>query len=168
VHPLQEVIAESEGFVLIGDSSADRFPGLSYNAYTKAGKSFHCLDLGGLKESRGPTKGGPVYSTVAELPSDRDDLAVIWVKPGRAKEAVELAQRAGCRRIWFSFQTGHRDAVARAIELGLEVIEIGRCPIYYMDSPPTACAAHKALTKVTGTWAKPPQLDPTAKRRELW
>lgn len=170
MHPLEKVINEANNLIIIGDSSADRFPALSYNAYTKMGKAFYCLDLGGLTESRGPTKGGKVYTSVDELPDDHDDLAVIWVHPHRAAEAVEVAKSAGCTRVWFSFKTGHPDAVKRAQELDMEVIEIGRCPIYYLqgDNKPGACAAHTAMTKLSGSYGKPPQLDPNAKRREVW
>lgn len=167
-HPLAQVLAESDGFVVIGDSSASRFPGLSYNAYTHAKKKFYCLDLGGLTESRGPTKGGKVYTSVAELPADRSELAVLWVKPTRAKEAVEIAAQAGSKRVWFSFQTGTPEAVARARELGLTVVEVGRCPVYYLEGAPTACALHTRLTKLSGTWARPPQTEATEGRRELW
>jgi hypothetical protein len=166
-HPLEEVIRQADGFLLIGDSSKDRFPAFSYNAYTKRGKRFYCLDMGGLAESRGPTKGGKVYHSVEELPEERDDLAIIWVHPHDAARAVELAHEAGSKRVWFSFQTGHSDAVARARELEMEVIEIGRCPVYYLDKRPAACAMHTALVKITGTYRRPPQTDPSAKRREL-
>jgi predicted CoA-binding protein len=166
LHPLETVINDTEPLVLIGNSSEDRFPGFSYNAYTRAGKKFYCLDLGGLPVSRGPTQGGKVYHSVAELPDDRGDLAVIWVHPSTALRAVELAHQAGCRRVWFSFGTGHRDAVARARELGMELIEIGRCPVLYLDDKPVACKAHALLAKATGLYARPPQTDPNAKRRE--
>ena len=168
MHPLEKTIREAEGFVLIGDSSEDRFPGYSYNAYTHIGKRFHCLDLGGLTESRGPTAGGKVYTSVDELPEDRDDLAVIWVKPRSAARAVEVAHSAGCKRVWFSFGTGHRNAAARARELNMEVVEIGRCPIYYLADKQTACAAHTALVKATGSYRRKPQVDSSARRRELW
>lgn len=168
MHPLEKSIRDADGLVLIGDSSEDRFPGYSYNAYTQIGKRFFCLDLGGLTESRGPTAGGKVYTSVTELPEGRGDLAVIWVKPRSATKAVEVAHSAGCKRVWFSFGTGHRDAVARACELGMDVVEIGRCPVYYLADKPKACAAHTALVKATGTYRRPPQLDSHAKRRELW
>lgn len=168
MHPLEKTIRDAEGLVLIGDSSEDRFPGYSYDAYTKIGKRFYCLDLGGLTESRGPTTGGKVYTSVDELPEDRDDLAIIWVKPGSAARAVEVAHTAGCKRVWFSFGTGHRNAVARARELGMEVVEIGRCPIYYLANKPKACAAHTLLVKATGSYRRQPQLDSSTKRRELW
>lgn len=157
-HPLAQVVANADGFVLIGDSSNDRFPGLSYNAYTVAGKRFYCLDMGGLTESRGPTKGGKVYTSVEDLPESHDDLAVVWVKPRQSVEAVELAHKAGCTRIWFSFHTAHPSAVERAKELGLEIIEVGRCPVYYLDGAPMACRMHAGLVKLTGTAKRPPQL----------
>ena len=168
MHPLEKIVAEMDGFVLIGDSANERFPGYSYNAYTRAGKRFHCLDMGGLTASRGPTQGGPVYPSVADLPAERSDLAIIWIKPGRAKDAVDLAHEAGCTRVWFSFLTGHRDAVQHARDLGMTIVEIGRCPVYYLDGAPGACAAHTLMAKVSGTRARPPQLDADAKRRELW
>ncbi len=167
-HPLESLLAAADRLVVIGDSSEDRFPGFSYNAYTKAGKPFYCLDLGGRTESRGPTKGGKVYTSAAELPADHCDLAVIWVKPHSAKRAVDVAHEAGCKRVWFSFQTGHPDAVAHARELGMEVVEIGRCPVYYLEGAPPACAAHTLLTRLSGTRARPPQTDAAAARRELW
>lgn len=167
MHPLEEIIRGSEGFVLIGDSSQNRFPATSYHAYKTVDKKFYCLDLGGLTASRGPTKGGKVYGSVGDLPADHDDLAVIWVHPHSAANAVEVAHQAGCKRVWFSFQTGHRDAVAKANELGMQVVEIGRCPVYYLADKPAACKAHTLMTKLSGTYARPPQTDPAAKRREL-
>ncbi|MBW1875774.1 MAG: hypothetical protein JRI98_10420 [Deltaproteobacteria bacterium] len=103
MHPLERVINSPEPLVLIGNASEDRFPGYSYDVYTRIGKKFYCLDMGGLPVSRGPTKGGKVYHAVAELPDDRGDLAVIWVHPKTASGAVDLAHEAGCKRVWFSF-----------------------------------------------------------------
>lgn len=156
-HPLTRVVEQADGFVLIGDSSQDRFPGFSYSAYTKANKRFYCLDMGGLTESRGPTQGGKVYTSVDQLPQDHDDLAIVWVKPRRAKEAAELAHRAGCTRVWFSFHTGHPEAIERAEELGMEIVEVGRCPVYYLQGAPLACRLHAGLVKLSGTARRPQQ-----------
>ena len=166
-HPLARVVAEADGFVLIGDSSQDRFPGFSYHAYTRAKKRFYCLDLGGLTESRGPVKGGKVYTSVEALPAERGDLAIIWVKPGSSKAAVEVAHAAGCTRVWFSFKTAHADAVSRAHELGMEVVEAGRCPVYYLADKPGACKAHTAVVKLSGLYRKPPAHEADAGRREI-
>lgn len=167
-HPFEAIVNDTTPLLLIGDSREDRFPALSYNAYTKAGRPFYCLDLGGLTESRGPTKGGKVYTSVDDLPEDLGELAVIWVKPRSARGAVDLAHQAGCTRVWFSFKTGHPEAVAHARELGMEVVEIGRCPVYYLKDAPAACRAHGLLTRITGTHRRPAQLDENAKRRELY
>ena len=156
-HPLEEIINSADGFLLIGDSSQGRFPAFSYHAYTQDNKRFYCLDMGGLTASRGKTKGGKVYTSVAELPDERDDLAIIWVKPNRVKSAVELAHEAGCKRVWFSFQTASAAAVSRAEELGLEIVEVGRCPIYYLEGAPRPCRVHSFLVKQTGIYKRPQQ-----------
>ena len=49
----------------------------------------------------------------------------------------------------------------------MEVVEIGRCPIYYLDDKPTVCKVHTAMVKLSGTYKRPPQTDSDAKRREL-
>ena len=167
-HVLADLINQAQGFVLIGDSSQSRFPALSYHNYARVGKRFYCLDMGGLKESRGATKGGKVYQSVEELPESRGDLAIVWVKPRRAKAAVDLAHAAGCKRVWLSFQTAHPDALARAKEHGMEIVEIGRCPVHYLDGMSPACVAHTLLLRITGSYARPPQVDLNSKRRELW
>jgi hypothetical protein len=167
-HPLEDVIRGADRFVLIGDSSQGRFPATSFHCYTQVGKPFYCLDLGGLTESRGKSAGRRVYASIEELPSDRGDLAVIWVKPRTAVTAVEMAERAGCKRVWFSFQTGHRDAVERARALDMQVVEIGRCPVHYLADQNTVCRSHTVLLQLSGAYRRAPQTDPGARRRELW
>jgi hypothetical protein len=158
----------ADGFLIIGDSSEDRFPAMSFHCYSRVGKKFYCVDLGGLDKSRGFTKGAKVYTSVGDVPTPHDDLAIVWLKPHSARRGVDAAHAAGCKRVWFSFQTGHRDAVARARELGMEVVEIGRCPVHYLDRQIPVCRAHTMLLKLSGTYGRPPQTDPDAPRRELW
>ena len=156
-HPLEEVIRGADRFVLIGDSSKKYFPATSFHSYTKVGKPFYCLDLGGLTESRGPSKGVRVYTSAAELPADHADLAVLWVPPSSVVQAVDVAHEAGCRRVWFSFHTASAEGVARAKQLRMEIVEIGRCPVYYMDDRAGGCSMHTAIVKLTGTYQRPPQ-----------
>lgn len=167
-HPLQDLITRADGFLLIGQSGGGRFPALSFHAYTRAGKRFYALDLDGMKESRGPSKGQRVYSSVDELPAERGDLAIVWVQPHALVRAVEVAHQAGCKRLWISFQTVDAAGVARARALGMEIVEIGRCPVYYLDDKPPSCAGHTLLARVSGTWSLPPQTDAEGPRRELW
>ena len=168
-HPLEDIIRSAEGFLLVGDSSEDRFPAFSYNAYTQAQKRFYCVDLGGLSESRGPTKGGKVYRTLDEIPAEgRGDLAILWLLPHSAVKGVELAHQFGAKRVWFSFKTGHQDAVAKAKDLGMQVVEVGRCPVYYMDEQPGVCKGHTLLVKLSGTYGRPPADDADPSRREVY
>lgn len=168
LHPLQSIMNETMPLVLIGDSSEGRFPGFSYSCYTKVGRPFYCMDLGGLEESRGPTKGGKVYTSVEDLPDDRGDLAIVWMKRRSAIRGVDMAHAAACKRIWFSFGTGHPDAVARARELDMKVVEVGRCPVYYLDRQSTGCKLHTLMVKMTAAWGKPPQTEADGKGREIW
>ena len=169
VHALEEELKRADGFLLVGDSSQDRFPGFSYHAYTRAGRRFYCLDLGGLTESRGPTSGGKVYPRVDDLPRDQvGELAIVWVKPRRAKEAVEAAHAAGCTRVWFSFFAAHPDAIAHAEALGMKVVEVGRCPVYYLEDAPLACKCHTALTRLSGTRGRAPTTTLDKTKRIMW
>jgi hypothetical protein len=169
MHALEEVMRQADGFLLVGDSSEDRFPGFSYHAYTRAGRRFYCLDLGGLTESRGPTTGGKVYASVDELPpGEVGDLAIVWVKPRRAALAVEHAHAAGCTRVWFSFFSAHPAAIDRANELGMQVVEVGRCPVYYLEDAPLACRCHTAVARISGTRGRAPQTTLDKAKRIMW
>lgn len=167
-HPLEQVIRSADGLVLIGDSANDRLPAMSFHSYTTVGKRFSCLDLGGSTESRGSSKGFNVYGSAAQIPADRGDLAVIWVLPEDAARAVDIAHGLGCTKGWFSFKTANERAVEQAQSLGLDVVEIGRCPVHYVDEMVGACKAHTRILKLSGAYGKPPQTDVNTKRRELW
>ncbi len=168
-HPLVEIMAAAKSLLLIGDSDSDRFPAMSYHCYRTEGRDFHCLDLGSLAESRGFTKGGPVLHSLAELPQGwTPDLAVVWLHPYRAAEGVNLAADAGARRIWFSFHTVSEEALAVCKERGVEVVEAGRCPVFYLNQQVSLpCRMHTMMTRLSGAWALPPQTDAAASRREL-
>ena len=71
-------------------------------------------------------------------------------------------------RIWFSFSTAHPEAVEHANSLGMEVVEVGRCPVYYLDDTPLTCRAHTALTRLSGTRARPPQKTLDKDQRIMW
>ncbi len=166
-HPLEDVIRNAEPFVFIGNSTEGRFPAMSYANAKKRDHRIYYFDMGGMTKSRGKAPGGKVYADVATIPDDRTDLAVIWTKPRTAKRAVDIAHELGAKRVWFSFMTGHADAVRHARELGMEIVEIGRCPVHYMDGQVAECKSHTALLKISGAYKRPPQTDENAKRREL-
>jgi predicted CoA-binding protein len=166
---LSEIINNAENFLLIGDSSSNRFPAMSFHCYTEANKSFHCIDLGGLKESRGFSGGLPVLNSIEELPEGwSGKLAIIWVLPVLAAECTRMAASVGCTQVWYSFQTASPEALKVAEEHGMEVIECGRCPVYFFEgAKPLPCRMHTAAVKLTGTIDLPRQLDLDADRREL-
>lgn len=166
---LADIINSAENFLLIGDSSSNRFPGMSFHCYTQANRAFHCIDLGGLDTSRGFTSGQPVLNSFDELPDDwKGELAIIWVLPVMAAECTRMAADVGCTKIWYSFMTVSPEALAVAEERGLEVVEAGRCPVFFMDgTKPLPCRMHTAAVRLTGTLGLPPQTTVSGKRREL-
>ena len=150
-HPLQELMRKSDGFVVIGDSSEGRFPAQSFHCYTQAKKPFYCLDLGGMTESRGFTKGGKVYTSVDELPADHSDLAIVWMKPRSAIRGVETAH-AGCKKIWSaSKRPPRRGAAPAALDGGSRDRPCG----YYPNSWGCVPRAHAAVK--SADLGKPPQ-----------
>jgi len=160
----------SSPLLLIGDSDSDRFPAMSYHCYMQGDRPFFCLDLGSLSVSRGFTKGGPVMSSLDELPDNwGGELAVVWVHPYRAAECVRLAASVGCTKVWFSFQTVSEEAVEVAAKLGLEVVEAGRCPVFYLENPSALpCKVHTLMARLMGARALPPQTRAGPGRRELY
>lgn len=158
---------EADGFLLIGDSGSNRFPATSFNCYTKIGKRFYCLDMDGLAESRGFSKGQKVYTSVDELPEERGDLAILWVHPYRAHDAVSLAHKAGATKVWFSFGTCSESAFEHAKSLDMEIVEIGRCPVFFLGRQVGPCRIHTAMVGLSGARKLPPQTDFHQKRREL-
>ncbi|MCO4747572.1 MAG: CoA-binding protein [Proteobacteria bacterium] len=167
-HPLDDLMRTADGFVVIGNSAQERFPGMSYASYVALGKRFFALDLGGLTEARGPAAGGKVYPTPESLPRDElGELAIVWVKPKQAAEAVQIAHDLGLTKIWFSFQTATADAIDLAAQLGLEVVEVGRCPVYYAGGGHIGCRMHTLAARVSGLIGKPPNFEADKDRREL-
>ena len=79
-----------------------------------------------------------------------------------------MAADVGCTKIWYSFMTVSPEALAVAEERGLEVVEAGRCPVFFMDGPkPLPCRMHTAAVRLTGTLGLPRQTTISDKRREL-
>ena len=79
-----------------------------------------------------------------------------------------MAHQAGCTRVWFSFGTASSDAFVRAAELGMEVVEAGRCPVYYLDDAPAACKGHTLMVRLSGTRRGKPRATLEDRGREMW
>lgn len=164
---LRAVMAETKPLLLIGDSDSDRFPRTSFACYQKIGKAFHYLDMGHRDLSK-YAKEHPILYRTEELGEDwGGDLAVIWVHAFSAVKALELAHQAGCSRVWFSFGAGNPDAVALAGELGIEVLEVGRCPVFFLNEQAGPCMVHAWVARTFGLTELGPQLHAGPGRREL-
>jgi predicted CoA-binding protein len=71
-------------------------------------------------------QGRPCFASLAQLPEKVEAVSVI-TPPEVTERIVEEAAAAGAKRIWMQPGAESRRAVARARELGLEVIANGPC-----------------------------------------
>lgn len=166
-HPLAEIMAETAPILLIGDSDSDRFPRASHANYRKAGKAFEFYDLG-KRDLTQHVDGKPVRRSLSELPEQwGGDLAILWLHPASVPAGLEVAAGAGCKRVWFSFDTGSPGGIALAERLGMQVVEVGRCPVFYMSSRHGPCAIHGGVVQLTGLLDGAPRVAFQKGQREL-
>lgn len=168
-HPLAAVINTEAPILLVGDSSSARFPAMSFNCYKRQAKPVYCVDLGGRTTSRGGSAGHAVYPSFNDLPPDwGGELAILWVPPFRAAECTRAIAAVGCTKVWYSFQTVTPEAISTAAEMAVEVVEAGRCPVFFLEGPkPLPCRLHIAAVRFSGALALPPQTTASSRRREL-
>ena len=168
-HPLAAIVQTEAPLLLVGDSASERFPAMSFDCYQRQGREVYCVDLGGRTTSRGAAAGLPVYPTFDALPADwGGELAILWVPPFRAAECTRAIAAVGCTKVWYSFHTVSPEAITTAADLQVEVVEAGRCPVFYLDGPkPMACRLHTAAARLFGMRSLPPQTTASPARREL-
>jgi predicted CoA-binding protein len=166
---LAAVINTEQPILLVGDSASARFPAMSFDCYMRQGKAVSCVDLGGRTTSRGASAGHAIYPSFDDLPPDwGGELAILWVPPYRAAECTRAVAAVGCTKVWYSFHTVTPEAISTAAELGVEVVEAGRCPVFFLKGPkPLPCRLHTAAARLFGMRSLPPQTDASATRREL-
>jgi hypothetical protein len=165
VSPLHAVMAETAPVLLIGDSSSERFPKTSFACYQKVGKAVHYLDMG-RRDLSAHSNGQPILYSPQELGDWGGDLALIWVHPISTVRAVELAEEAGCKRLWFSFGSANDAALQLAESKGMKVLEVGRCPVLFLENRAGPCKVHGWVADALGLTELEPQLHAGSGRRE--
>lgn len=71
-------------------------------------------------------EGAPSFAKLGELPEKIDGLSIV-TPPAVTEKLVEEAAAAGVKRLWMQPGAESAAAIARAQELGLEVIAGGPC-----------------------------------------
>ena len=67
-----------------------------------------------------------VVNSLADLPStvDRNDVvAIVFRRPTETLAVVEDAKKGNITAVWFQLGVAHPDAVAKAKEYGMDVVE---------------------------------------------
>jgi predicted CoA-binding protein len=112
----------SPSFAVVGASNRmHKFGARVFAAYLAHGRRAFPVN-----PNEATVQGRPCFATLAQLPEPVEAVSVI-TPPEVTERIVEEAAAAGAKRIWMQPGAESRRAVARARELGLEVIANGPC-----------------------------------------
>jgi predicted CoA-binding protein len=111
-----------ERFAVVGASDRPgNFGGKVFEAYLRHGRVVYPVHPRARE-----VRGLPCYSSLRALP-ERVEAVSIVTPPAVTERVVEQAAAAGARRVWMQPGAESARAIARARELGLDVIAGGPC-----------------------------------------
>lgn len=90
-------------------------------SYQQAGRTVYAIH-----PREQSVEGAPAFAKLSELPQKIDGLSIV-TPPAVTEKLVEEAAAAGVKRLWMQPGAESPAAIARARELGLEVIAGGPC-----------------------------------------
>jgi predicted CoA-binding protein len=90
-------------------------------SYQQAGRKVF-----GIHPRETSIEGAPSFARLSELPEKIDGLSIV-TPPAVTERLVEEAAAAGVKRLWMQPGAESPAAIARAAELGLDVIAGGPC-----------------------------------------
>ncbi|MBK7645156.1 MAG: CoA-binding protein [Planctomycetes bacterium] len=107
----------------VAGASADRakYGNKVLRAYQQAGRKVF-----GIHPRETKIEGAPSFAKLSELPEKIDGLSIV-TPPAVTEKLVEEAAAAGVKRLWMQPGAESPAAIARAKELGLELISGGPC-----------------------------------------
>lgn len=133
-------------FALVGHSgSKKKFPGLTYAALKKIGKTVYAVDPGADQ-----IDGDKTYADLASLP-DGVEAAILELPKEETKDWVGKVADAGIKNLWIHMKTDTPEALALAKEKGLNVLS-GTCAVMYVTQGFTHCSIHKWIFKLLGKY----------------
>jgi len=100
-------------------------------SYQQAGRKVF-----GINPHETRIEGAPTFATLTQLPERIDGLSIV-TPPAVTEQLVEEAATAGIKRLWMQPGAESAAAIARAGELGLDVIAGGPCvlvALHYRES----------------------------------
>ena len=107
----------------VAGASTDRskFGNKVLRSYQQAGRTVY-----GIHPRETMIEGAPSFAKLAQLPEPIDGLSIV-TPPAVTEKLVEEAAAAGVKRLWMQPGAESATAIARAEELGLDVIAGGPC-----------------------------------------
>lgn len=116
-------------FAVVGASDdPSKFGHRVFAHYLQCGQRAHAVN-----PKRPEILGHASYASLAELPEPITSVSVI-TPPSIARQVVEEAHAADAKIVWFQPGAESSDALARAEELGIEVISGGPCVLVELSA----------------------------------
>jgi len=135
-----EAFFDNGSFAVVGHRAARNFPLLTFRGLRRLGKVVFPVD-----PSATEIDGQRAYADLAQLPQ-RVDAVVLEVPREETRYWVARAAEAGIRDVWIHMNRETPEALALAMEKGLN-IRSGRCAVMYVARPFTYHSVHKWLVK---------------------
>ena len=112
----------SPSFAVVGATNHPaKFGGKVLAAYLRHGRTAFPVN-----PNEREVQGRRCYPSLAELPETVESVSIV-TPPAVTERIVEEAASAGARRIWMQPGAESPRAIARALELGMDVIAGGPC-----------------------------------------
>ena len=135
----------SKSYAVVGHSSKQSFPKITYVGLKKSGKKVFAVD-----SSTDTVEGDKAYPDLASLP-EKVEAAVIEVPNEETKDWIAKAANAGIKNVWIHMECDTPEALALAQEKGLNVCH-GTCAVMYVIPGFSFHSIHKWINKMLGKY----------------
>ena len=125
---IREFLASSRFAVVGASNHPAKFGGKVLAAYLRHGRVAHPVN-----PNEQEVLGRRSYASLRDLPEPVEAVSIV-TPPEVTERIVEDAAAAGVRRVWMQPGAESRRAIARAKELGLEVIAGGPCLLVEIEA----------------------------------
>jgi predicted CoA-binding protein len=132
-------------YAVVGNSARKTFPGITFGALAREGKTAYAVD-----PSTDRVEGGPAYRDFAALPASVE-AAVLELPKDETATWVKRAIDAGIREIWIHQGSDTPEAVAIAEQAGVH-LRTGTCAVMYLTHGFSSHGIHRFINKMIGKY----------------
>jgi len=135
----------NRSFAVVGHTAQKNFPVLTYRGLKQLGKQVFPVD-----PSVEEIEGDRAFADLDALP-EKVDAVVLDVPQEETRDWVARVADAGIQDVWIHMRRDTPEALALALEKGLNV-RSGTCAVMYVTPSFTYHSIHKWIMKLTGKY----------------